>query len=682
MANISETVKVDILEKKEDGSFKHKLPSTSTEQVSGLDEKLESYATKDYVESTSENLNENIENQVSSLDNKINKKVDKELGKGLSTNDYTNVDKAKVDNIPSNPKYSDTIYDDTELKTRIEAVENREDKDTTYDVATTNTDGLMSSADKAKLVNVEQDLATHLAHDVSQGEIHGLRLTDGKLEYFDGLEWQRVRGDGYPVGNISSFSAKSNDKQVTLTWQDSDDVTVTDSNNNVITIAKWKGTKILRKIGSYPVNENDGVLVVDNGVRNQYQTTGFVDTGLVNDTEYFYMAFPYTGEDVYTVDENNRISATPIKTKIYGIEIDEGNSNPETSVTYTDDAVGFTPMRSNNGNFQWGSWESIIKDEFKIRPCVLNNPAKTVNYYLDYDDYTKKETGGASILTGVDGDVMTEFGTDIYTKWTIVGDKHHIQFSIKAFEGATKNAFEVENGYNQFAYYPLLLTQKLYLLLFKNRDSQTALGRGYVDGNSNYTTTGNTNTKGFMFGETTGKQQMKFLGIEDYWGNKYQWIDGLVTNATHNLSIGNRNFNDSGSGYTSHASGISVDTGGYINTIQGGNDKGFIIKGSSGSATTHYCDYGYLDSGRVAWFGGDRSDGSYAGFAQLLLSISASISHAFIGARLMCVNNSKLYIGAYLGTTQSGKLRSVSGTTPSDNKTIGTFRNEARASNV
>ena len=535
---------------------------------------------------------------------------------------------------------------------------------------------------KTNISNIDYDLVAHKAEDVSQGEIHGFRLTDGKLEYFDGLEWKRVRGDGYPVGNISNFNAKSDDRQITLSWQDPDNVTIIDSNDNVITIAKWKGTKILRKIGSYPANENDGVLVVDNGIRNQYQTTGFVDTGLVNDVEYFYMAFPYTEEDIYTVDESNRISATPTEIKIYGVEIDGNNSNPETSIVYTDDAVGFAPANGNNGAFSWGSWESIIKNEFEIRPCVLSNPAKTVNYYLDYDDYTKKATGGTSVLTGADGDVMTEFGADIYTKWTIVGDKHHIQFSIKPFEGAIKNAFETENGYNQFAYYPLLLTQKLFQMILKNRDSQTALGRGYVDGNSSYATTGNTNTKGFMFGETTGKQQMKFLGIEDYWGNKYQWIDGLVTDASFNLLIGNSDFNDSGSGYTSHTSGVSANTVGYIDTVQGGNDKGFIIKGKTGSETTHYCDYGYLYSGRVARFGGYHSDGSHAGFALLRLHFSASAADAFVGARLMCVNNGKLYIGAYLGTTQGGKLRSVSGTTPSDNKTIGAFRNEARANNA
>lgn len=46
-------------------------------------------------------------------------KVDKVTGKGLSTNDYDNAAKAKVDAIPSNPKYTDTVYDDTEIREEI-----------------------------------------------------------------------------------------------------------------------------------------------------------------------------------------------------------------------------------------------------------------------------------------------------------------------------------------------------------------------------------------------------------------------------------------------------------------------------------------------------------------------------------------------------------------------------------
>ena len=61
--------------------------------------------------------------------NKWNNKVDKVEGKSLSSNDYTSLDKAKVDAIPPNPKYTDT----------------------TYSNATTSSAGLMSAEDKVKL---------------------------------------------------------------------------------------------------------------------------------------------------------------------------------------------------------------------------------------------------------------------------------------------------------------------------------------------------------------------------------------------------------------------------------------------------------------------------------------------------------------------------------------------------
>ena len=53
-------------------------------------------------------------------------KVDKVTGKGLSTNDYTAAAKAKVDAIPASPKYTDTVYDDTAVKSRLAAVEGME----------------------------------------------------------------------------------------------------------------------------------------------------------------------------------------------------------------------------------------------------------------------------------------------------------------------------------------------------------------------------------------------------------------------------------------------------------------------------------------------------------------------------------------------------------------------------
>ena len=56
---------------------------------------------------------------------KIDGKVDKADGKGLSTNDYTDTAKAKVDAIPANPKYTDTVYDDTDIKNRTAEIEGK-----------------------------------------------------------------------------------------------------------------------------------------------------------------------------------------------------------------------------------------------------------------------------------------------------------------------------------------------------------------------------------------------------------------------------------------------------------------------------------------------------------------------------------------------------------------------------
>jgi hypothetical protein len=163
------------------------------------------------------------------------------------------------------------------------------------------------------LANDQELLGTlndHETQDVSQGEIHGLRVENNKLEYYTGTEWKTVSG-GLPVGNVIDFTATAEDAKVTLTWQDPPDVTIEDSEGNIITIARWGGTKLVRKTGSYPAHENDGTLIVDNTVYNQYQSNGFIDDGLTNGTTYYYMLFPYTDEDVVTIDSANRVSATP-----------------------------------------------------------------------------------------------------------------------------------------------------------------------------------------------------------------------------------------------------------------------------------------------------------------------------------------------------------------------------------
>ena len=93
--------------------------------------------------------------------------------------------------------------------------------------------------------------------------------------------------------------------------------------------------------------------------------------------------------------------------KTYTVRIDLNNSNPETACEYMDDAVDIVPG--------YNGWKDkpIIKS---IRPCVLGADG-TVKYYLQKDDYTKKEDGTASVLDGTDGDVMIEIPKIGYRLW-------------------------------------------------------------------------------------------------------------------------------------------------------------------------------------------------------------------------------------------------------------------------
>lgn len=112
-------------------------------------------------------------------------------------------------------------------------------------------------------------------------------------------------GRRIPLQPPTNFAAQAGNGQVTLTWTDPENET-----SGGTTYATWDYTRIVRKTGSSPADENDGELVVESSQKNQYQTTGFVDDGLVNDTQYFYGAFACSTDGVWS--EGAFVNATPM----------------------------------------------------------------------------------------------------------------------------------------------------------------------------------------------------------------------------------------------------------------------------------------------------------------------------------------------------------------------------------
>lgn len=117
-----------------------------------------------------------------------------------------------------------------------------------------------------------------------------------------------------PLDACTGFSAKAGKAQVTLTWTDPKDKYATPEGETAQDpdqlVSVWEYTQIIRKTGSQPTGPHDGELVVSSSVRDQYATTGYVDTGLTNDTLYYYAAFAYNTDGV--ASEGAFTSATPM----------------------------------------------------------------------------------------------------------------------------------------------------------------------------------------------------------------------------------------------------------------------------------------------------------------------------------------------------------------------------------
>lgn len=117
-----------------------------------------------------------------------------------------------------------------------------------------------------------------------------------------------------PLDACTNFSAKARNAEVTLTWTDPLDKYATPEGEVSETgdqlVSEWDHTVLVRKTGSQPAGPNDGTVVTSSSVRNQYQTNGYTDTGLINDTVYYYAVFAYNKDGV--ASEGAFVSAVPV----------------------------------------------------------------------------------------------------------------------------------------------------------------------------------------------------------------------------------------------------------------------------------------------------------------------------------------------------------------------------------
>lgn len=132
--------------------------------------------------------------------------------------------------------------------------------------------------------------------------------------------------------------------------------------------------------------------------------------------------------------------------------------------------------------------------------------------------------------------------------------------------------------------------QFLYKIGFQHLNSQNEIGIGI----QSYGNVGTTMSLGNRSGYISAEGQISLFGIEDMWGNCYQFIDGIVVTNNNTEDNGYYITNDENIfGSIEEYPKITSDTRniGYIGGISKDSVYNLCSSAVGGSATTGYCDY-------------------------------------------------------------------------------------------
>lgn len=354
--------------------------------------------------------------------------------------------------------------------------------------------------------------------------------------------------------------------------------------------------------------------------------------------------------DGHDIGFSAEITGTTRGITIYELIVDKNNSNPETRITYGRDAEGMESQRATNTSLN--GWEDKWPyNEIRIVGIKKGEITKEVNKMnkIQYID-------GTSIPSDVD--VFVEFPKVYWNFETIDSNTYKIVISdypipggdcfahnvkgvekdyvyIGAFIGHEMSengktvvvsrpgkevttslqdwpdveyyAKNLGEGYQIVHYYRIVLVQILYLLAFKNFDSQNSLGKGQIALQSyQKKNTAGTATKGMVYGnKNSGNEQLCFLGIEDLYGGLPQLFRGAYVDSYNNKRILVEK-NSSGE-YQRIETNTSWGDMYFVGKEFGTNIGTFMGESTGGSSSTHLCDTNYRYQGAHGQFG-ERTD--------------------------------------------------------------------------
>ena len=185
--------------------------------------------------------------------------------------------------------------------------------DTDGNISWSNTDGI-ANPETVNIKGPKGDKGSDATVPIATIEILGKIKPDGKTTFVDEDGTLHAKGGGAtitPPKPVNNPTVENANASVIIKWQDPENTVISGS-----TTSTWAGTKLVMKETGYPANPDDGILVVDNTVRDKYKTTGYTVTGLTNGKKYYFTLFPYSTDGIYNYDAGNRLLGEPEDLKI------------------------------------------------------------------------------------------------------------------------------------------------------------------------------------------------------------------------------------------------------------------------------------------------------------------------------------------------------------------------------
>ena len=278
----------------------------------------------------------------------------------------------------------------------------------------------------------------------------------------------------------------------------------------------------------------------------------------------------------------------------------------------------------------------IRKDVSESKYEVMISKEKLPGFYLPalFWDF-EKEKELPYFLYGKYKATLSDDGLRLESK---PGKKPLVSRNIVQFRGLAKANGD---GYQINDIHGIDVLQTLFRVEFKTMHSQS-IHPGFTSGNTESATTGGTDGLAASSGAmgTGGSYQFSYRGIEDPWGNVYEFIDGININEHQAWVCRDANR------YVSNVFASPYEQLGYINldvnswvTSMGYDETlpfaEFPTEGGGGT-TTYYGDHYYQAAGqRVALFGGVWAHGALVGLSFWNLNTGSWDAYSTFGARLL-----------------------------------------------